>query len=89
MVATILCADVDRLLFKILEKALGDEGYRAVAAHDGVEAIEAVREEQPELVLLDITLPRRDGFEVLEQIRGASGDAAALEELTTKTNTEC
>ena len=83
MVATILCADVDRQLFKILEKALGDEGYRAIAAHDGVEAIEVVREEQPELVLLDITLPKRDGFEVLEQIRGLGAGAGEIPVLLT------
>ncbi len=76
MVATILCADVDRQLFKILEKALRDEGYRAVAAHDGDQALAAMSEEHPAMVLLDLTLPKRDGFQVLEAIRGMEGDLA-------------
>ncbi len=74
MAATILCADVDRQLFKILEKALGDEGYRAIAAHDGDQALETVRAECPSIVLLDLTLPRRDGFEVLAAIRSLEGE---------------
>lgn len=73
MATTILCADVDRQLFKILEKAFGDQGYRTLAAHDGEHALQIVREERPDLVLLDITLPRRDGFAVLEAVRKLDG----------------
>lgn len=83
MAATILCADVDRQLFKILEKALGDEGYRAIAAHDGEHALEFVREEAPSIILLDITLPKKDGFEVLEAIRGLGGVVGATPVLLT------
>ena len=83
MAATILCADVDRQLLKILEKAFGDEGYRAIAAHDGEHALELVRDEQPAIVLLDITLPKKDGFEVLEALRGLDGDAAQTPVLLT------
>ena len=81
MAATILCADVDRQLFKILEKALGDEGYRAIAAHDGEQALQVVREERPAIVVLDIAMPKKDGFEVLEEIRrldGATGETPVL-----------
>ena len=76
MAATILCADVDRQLFKILEKALGDEGYLAVPAYDGDQALAVIREETPDVVMLDITLPQRDGFEVLEEIRKLDGPIA-------------
>jgi len=72
MPATILCVDDDRSLCRILEKALGRVGYRVIAAHDGEEALERIANESPNLVLLDVLLPRRDGFEVLAAMRQGS-----------------
>lgn len=69
MAATILCVDDDRHLCQILEKALGREGYRVALAHDGDEALDQLAAVQPSLILLDVLLPRRDGFEVLEALR--------------------
>jgi CheY-like chemotaxis protein/tetratricopeptide (TPR) repeat protein len=86
MAATILCADVDRQLYKILEKAFGDEGYRAVPAHDGEQALEAVVAESPDIVVLDITMPKRDGFDVLETIRGLDGPASEVPVLLTSSS---
>ena len=86
MSATILCADVDRQLFKILERALRDEGYRAVAAHDGDQALAAFEAESPAIVVLDITIPKRDGFEVLESIRGMGGPASETPVLLTSSS---
>jgi len=83
MPATILCADVDRHLFKILEKAFGDAGYRAIPAHDGEQALAIVSEEAPALVVLDITIPKRDGFSVLEAIRKLDGPASQTPVLLT------
>lgn len=83
MAATILCADVDRQLFKILEKAFSDKGYRAIPAHDGEQALAAVEAEAPALVLLDITVPKRDGFEVLAGIRALEGPASETPVLLT------
>ncbi len=68
---TILCVDDDRHLCRILEKALGREGYQVAMAHDGEEALEKLASAPPGLVLLDVLLPRRDGFDVLEALRGA------------------
>jgi CheY-like chemotaxis protein/tetratricopeptide (TPR) repeat protein len=70
MAATVLCADDDRHLCQILEKALMDEGYRVIVAHDGEQVLAAVTETGPELMLLNVSLPRCDGFQVLEKIRG-------------------
>ena len=86
MAATILCADVDRHLFKIVERALRGHGYRAVAAYDGDQALAMVRDESPSLVLLDINLPKRDGFEVLEAIRKLDGPAADTPVLLTSSS---
>jgi len=66
---TILCADDDRDFCNILSRAFRAEGYNVETAHDGETALAKVRECAPDLVTLDILLPKRDGFEVLEEIR--------------------
>jgi CheY-like chemotaxis protein/DnaJ-domain-containing protein 1 len=69
LAATILCADDDRNLCQILTRALVGAGYEVEIAHDGETALERVRALRPALVTLDVLLPRRDGFAVLEAIR--------------------
>ena len=76
--ASILCVDDDRGLCQILARALIAEGFEVRTAHDGEEALLAAFEEAPDLVILDVMLPRRDGFEVLERLRAQPGPLAAL-----------
>ncbi len=76
--ASILCVDDDRGLCQILSRALSAEGFEVRTAHDGEEALLAAFEEAPDLVILDVMLPRRDGFEVLERLRAQPGPHAAL-----------
>ncbi len=78
MQGSILCIEDDRSLCQILAKALGGEGYRVRTAFDGEEALVRLAESTPDLVLLDLILPRRDGFSVLEGIRGQAGPAGAV-----------
>lgn len=73
MSVTILCADDDRNFCQILARALRAEGYRVETVHDGESALARVRELEPALVTLDVMLPRRDGFSVLEALRGDAG----------------
>ena len=73
MPATILCVDDDRSFCKILSRAFRAEDYGVEIAHDGETALAKVRECSPDLVTLDILLPKRDGFEVLEAIRNDAG----------------
>ncbi len=75
---TILCVEDDRTLCRILAKALGAEGYRVLTAFDGEEALRVFEAGEPDLVLLDLILPRRDGFAVLEAIRATQGPAAQV-----------
>ena len=65
----ILIADdqPDNLL--LLSRYLGNEGYGYITAKDGLETLEKVRSEMPDLVLLDVNMPHKDGFAVLEEIR--------------------
>lgn len=63
--------DIDLLeMFKLKLKL---EGFNTVTAEDGVAAIKLIQSEIPDLVLLDMLLPMKDGFEVLKTIKG-SGD---------------
>ncbi len=69
MASTILCVDDDPGFCRILQRAFREQGYRVIVAHDGDAAIEQIRSLRPQLVTLDVMLPRRDGFSVLEEIR--------------------
>jgi CheY-like chemotaxis protein len=69
MAASVLYVDDDRSLCQIVSKALRADGYAVRLAYDGDEAIASIREDPPDLLLLGLLIPRRDGFEVLETLR--------------------
>ncbi|HBJ01746.1 MAG TPA: DNA-binding response regulator, partial [Lysinibacillus sp.] len=66
---TILVVDDEKPIADILQFNLIKEGYKVICAYDGDEALKKVEEEQPDLMLLDIMLPKRDGMEVCREIR--------------------
>jgi len=65
----ILIIEDEKILSDLLEKKLKDEGYETSLAEDGEEGIKKVKEEKPDLILLDIVMPKKGGFEVLEEMR--------------------
>ena len=65
----ILVVDDDLNICELLRLYLTKEGYDVVIANDGVSAVSMFREENPSLVLLDIMLPRLDGWQVCREIR--------------------
>ena len=65
----ILVVDDDLNICELLRLYLEKEGYSVVIANDGQAALEVFREESPALVLLDIMLPKRDGWQVCREIR--------------------
>jgi DNA-binding response OmpR family regulator len=67
--ARILIAEDDPLVFSFIEKRLQKAGYTTQVADDGVKAIEFALSGDFDLVLLDMALPSRDGFEVLQELR--------------------
>src|SRR5207248_8365874 len=67
--STVLVVDDDVQLLKIVTHNLEAEGYQVLAVRDGVQALEAIEREAPDLVLLDVMLPRMDGFEVCQRAR--------------------
>ncbi len=66
---SILIADDEPNIVLSLEFLLEDAGYRVRIARDGQEAIDAVAAEPPDLILLDVMLPRLSGFDVCQRIR--------------------
>lgn len=68
MSKTILVIDDEPGIIEIVRVNLELEGYRVLAAHDGVAGLEAVRAERPDLLILDVMMPRMSGWEVLHHI---------------------
>jgi DNA-binding response OmpR family regulator len=70
--ARILVVEDEESLRDLYREALEVEGYVVIAACDGVEGLEKFRDEDPDIVLLDLMMPKLDGWEVLEKIRQVS-----------------
>lgn len=64
----ILIIEDEEILADLLLKKLTREGYEVVVARDGEEGMEKMREMVPDLVLLDIVMPKKGGFEVIEEM---------------------
>ncbi len=64
----ILLVEDDHFLSTILANRLKKEGYSIQQAFDGQEAIDLLKAEKPDVIVLDLILPRKSGFEVLESI---------------------
>ena len=67
--ARILLVEDDRILRKAGEVTLTKRGYVVVLAVDGEEALVKAREHKPDLILLDVIMPKLDGFEVLTRLK--------------------
>ena len=69
---TILIVDDEINICELIRLYVEKEGFSAITAHDGGQAVELFREKQPQLVLLDIMLPVKDGWQVCREIRAVS-----------------
>ncbi len=67
--ALVLIVEDERNLAESLELFLRSQGFRTERAHDGEAALTLFQAARPDIVLLDVRLPKRDGFEVLKRIR--------------------
>lgn len=65
----ILIADDEPNILVSLEFLMKREGYTVLLARDGQEALDLLRSERPRLVLLDVMMPRKTGFEVCQEVR--------------------
>lgn len=74
----ILVVDDEETLRTVLSTELTSEGYEVSTAADGGEAIELVKDNNYDLVLLDIKMPNVDGFEVLKFVKGNKPDVKVI-----------
>jgi two-component system response regulator MtrA len=85
MKGRVLVVDDDTALSEMLGIVLRGEGFEAVLCGDGESALSLFRESRPDLILLDLMLPGKDGIEVCREIRAESGVPIVM--LTAKTDT--
>ncbi|MCR4256584.1 MAG: response regulator [Candidatus Uhrbacteria bacterium] len=69
--ATILCIEDDKMFAEIVCKALMRDGFEVIHATNGEEGVRKATEDAPDAILLDIGLPKKDGFEVLEILKSS------------------
>lgn len=74
----ILVVDDDRAVRESLRRSLSFNGYTVNLAEDGMEALDAIANERPDAVVLDVMMPRLDGLEVCRQLRSTGDDLPIL-----------
>src|SRR5881398_174497 len=75
---TILVADDDASIRSLLKQLLADQGYAVLEAATGSEVVEQVKDSGPDLVIMDLRMPERDGIEALQKVKTASPRTAVL-----------
>ena len=68
----LLLVDDEERILNFLSSKLKASGYDVFTAHNGIEALNIARDEEPDMVILDILMPKMDGFETLKQLRSFS-----------------
>lgn len=74
----VLVVDDDEAICDTVEDGLHLSGFRTARAVNGTEALEVVRDLRPDLVILDVNMPRIDGFEVLRRLRDTGSDVPVI-----------
>jgi CheY-like chemotaxis protein len=69
MAKKILFVEDEPSLQKAISELLNQEGYEVLTASDGEEGLKRAKDKDPDLILLDLILPKKDGFEVLKEIK--------------------
>ena len=69
MKKTILVVDDEPDVLTFLKKRLEAHNYKVITANDGIEGLKKARESKPDIILLDIIMPNKDGFTMLSELR--------------------
>ena len=75
---TILVVDDSKSICEFCKTELEAEGYRVLLARDGLEALEVLGHSRPDLVILDVHMPRMDGLEAFKRIMAMNRDTAVV-----------
>ncbi len=73
MTQRILVVDDDKQITRLIRSYLEQAGFRVLTAYDGETALHTIRRERPDLIVLDLMLPDRDGWEITQIVRGDAG----------------
>lgn len=65
----ILVVDDDTDLVEMVSMKLESENYRVAKAYDGVEAMDQIQKERPDLIVLDVMMPRKDGYVLCDELK--------------------
>ncbi|MFA0736309.1 MAG: hypothetical protein LASZOEIN_002622 [Candidatus Fervidibacter sp.] len=65
----VLVVDDERHIVRLVQVNLERQGYEVLTAYDGVECLEKAKSEKPDLIVLDVMMPRMDGFEALQRLK--------------------
>ena len=65
----ILVVDDDPDLVESVSMKLESENFRVAKAYDGIEAMDRIKEERPELIILDVMMPRKNGYELCDELK--------------------
>jgi two-component system alkaline phosphatase synthesis response regulator PhoP/two-component system response regulator VicR len=65
----ILVVDDERHIVRLIQVNLERAGYKVLSAYDGPEALKKIDSEKPDMIVLDVMMPRMDGFEVLKRLK--------------------
>jgi DNA-binding response OmpR family regulator len=68
----VVCIEDEPEMIDLVRLILGRKGFNVIGANGGIEGLETVRREQPDLVLLDLMMPDMDGWEVYQQMKADS-----------------
>ena len=69
MAQKILIVDDERHIVRLVQVNLERAGYETIAAYDGLECLEKVEEEEPDMIILDVMMPRKNGFDTLKELQ--------------------
>ncbi len=69
MARKVLVVDDEKAILSLLESSLSRAGYEVATAHNGLEALEKLKEDVPDVIVLDIVMPVMDGYEMLAQLQ--------------------
>lgn len=75
MTGKILAVDDSATMRQMLEVCLSSEGFDVVTAEDGLDGIDKLKASNPDVVITDINMPRMDGFEFIEAVRGGGASS--------------
>ncbi len=65
----ILIVEDEEIMLDLLQRKLKTHGYEVLVARDGEEGLKSIKEEKPDLIIMDLVMPKMDGFMVMEEIQ--------------------